>query len=102
MHEVIQKIIAAETEAKRMVQAAKADAGRVLAEAQTSALELKSAAQQKAQKESEEILKESLVKGTKEKKSRLATVAREIERQIVLDGAASQKAAAAVVKSVCG
>lgn len=85
-----------------MVQAARAEAGGILAEAQKRALELRSVARQEAQKESGEILAREMAKAIQEKETRLAAAARDIERRIVLDDSARQKVVAAVVKCVCG
>jgi vacuolar-type H+-ATPase subunit H len=102
MHEVIQKVIATEAEAKRMVQSAKSEAERILSEAQNRAREITMVAVQDAQVESERILAEAMKATDRDKQTRLAVVAGEIEKQFHLDETAKQLAVAAVVRCVCG
>jgi vacuolar-type H+-ATPase subunit H len=102
MNEVIKKVIAAEAEAKRMVQAAKAEAERIMSDAKTRTLELKSVARLQNQNEVDQILAAATADADKEKQARLAAVAADIEKQIVLDEPAKRQAIAAVLKCVSG
>jgi vacuolar-type H+-ATPase subunit H len=102
MNEVIKKVIAAEAEAKRLVQAAKTEAERIMSEAKKRALELRSAARQQNQIEVEQILASATADADKEKQARLAAVAADIEKRMVLDEPAKRQAIAAVLKCVSG
>jgi len=102
MHEVIQKVIATEAEAKRMVQAARSEAELILSAAQKRAQEMTRAARQEVQIESGKILAAATAAAEGDQQTRLATVAGEIENQVHLDAAARQRVGAAVVRCVCG
>ena len=85
-----------------MVQAAKSEAERILSEAQKRAQELTATTRQEAQLEAQEILAQAIEDAERAKQARLALVADEIEKQVCLDAAPSQRAVEAIVRCVCG
>ncbi len=102
MRDVIQKIMATETEARQRVQAAKAEAERILSEARKRAQELVAAARQTARLDVEKMLATTLKTTEAEKKERLAHAAAEIETQVRVDEATVRAAADAATRCVCG
>ena len=102
MHDVIQKVVATEAEAKRMVLAVKSEAERVLSEAQKRAQEFVVSARQTARVETDKILATALEEAELEKKERLARAAAEIETQVSITETLMRQTAEAVVRCVCG
>ncbi len=102
MRDVIQKVMATEAEAKRMVLAARSEAERILSEAQKRAQELTTAARLAARLEAERILEPALQAAEAEKQERLVRSAAEIEIQVRVDEAAVRQAAQALARCVCG
>lgn len=102
MQEVIQKVVAAEAEAKRLVGAAKAGADQLLAAAHLQARQLIEAAHQEAKLDKERILAAAESEAANEKSERLARAARKIESTIQLDEATAQQAVAAAVSFIRG
>jgi len=101
MHDAIQKVIATEAEAKQRVQTAKAEAERISLAAQKRAREMTENARQETQRDAQEILSSALKQAENDKQVRLVAVSVEIEKQVFLDDATRQRAAAAVVHCVC-
>jgi vacuolar-type H+-ATPase subunit H len=102
MWDVIQKVIATEAEAKRMVQVAKAEAEQVLSGARKRAQKLTTDARNEAQLEAQKILATVLADAEDNKQIRLASFAAEIEKKIGLDAVSHEQAVKAVVRCVCG
>jgi len=102
MQEVIQKVIAAETNAKQRVQAARKEADELLTGARAQARQLIAAAQQEARLETEKILAAAEAEAAGEKAERLARAARDLEANIRLDQATVQQAVAAALCCVRG
>lgn len=102
MHEVIQKVIAAEAEARRMVEAAKAEANRLLSEAQKKGQDLVAQARHESREEADSIVKSAVLAAEREKKERLARVACEIETEVRLDADIQQRAVTGAIRCVCG
>jgi vacuolar-type H+-ATPase subunit H len=102
MRDVIQRIIAAEAEARQRVQAANSEAERILSEARKRAQELVAAARQTARLDAEKMLATTLQTAAAEKKERLAHAAAEIETQVRVDEATARQAVEAVTRCVCG
>lgn len=102
MREVIQQVIATETEAKRMVQAARAKAEHSLTEARQAAQELMEHARQMARAESLEMLVAAEAQAGQQKAERVNLAAAEIEKQIRLDETTRQQAVEAAVRCLCG
>ena len=97
MRDVIQKIIATESEARQKVQAAESEAERIILESRKHAQELVEAARQTALLDAVNILTAALEKAEAEKKQRLADAAAEMDNQIRLDGKTMRHAVNAVV-----
>ena len=102
MREVIQKIIEAEGEAKRLVEATRAKGERLLSKAQKQAQELTARVEREVRVEAERILATASEEAEREKRKELARTAAEIESQIRLDEAAQQRAVEAVGRCGCG
>lgn len=97
MRDVIQKIIATETEARQRVQTARAEAERILSDARKRAQALVVDAGQTARLDAEKMLATALQAAETEKKERLAHIAAEVETQISIDNTTVQQAIAAVI-----
>jgi len=102
MRDVIQKVIKAEGEAKRILQEAQAEAERILADAQKQAHDLLFRRRQEVRVEAERIMAAAIQEGEREKKERLGRAAAEIETQVRLEEATKQSAVETVVRFVCG
>jgi len=102
MREVIQKVIATETEAKQVVQAARTEAGQLAASARAQAGQMLEQANREAKLETEKILSTAEAEAAREKAERLARAAAEINRHIRLDETTAQAAVAAAMCCVCG
>jgi vacuolar-type H+-ATPase subunit H len=101
MRDVIQKIIATESEAKLIVEAARTEADRILSEAQKKGRDIVEKSRQEALIEAGKILETAIETAEREKKRRLSDAASEIENQIQLDSASSKLAIEGVVRCVC-
>jgi vacuolar-type H+-ATPase subunit H len=100
MREIIQKIIAAESEAKLAVEAARVEADRVLSNAQKDGHEVVERARQEVLIEAERIVEAAIETAERGKQLRLADAAAEIEKQIQLEPAIKKWAIEGVVKCV--
>ena len=102
MREVIQKVIASETEAKQLVQAARVEADELVRRARLEAHTLVEQAVREARLEAEKILAAAEDAAAREKTERLARAAAEINTRIRLDETAANQVAEAVLHCVCG
>lgn len=102
MRDVIQKVIAAEAEARRIVEAARVEADRISAGAQKQGEELVVRTRQEARAEADRVVEAALKTAAQEKRERLARVVAEIDTQVQLDETARQRAVAAAIRCVCG
>ena len=100
MRDVIQKIIATESEAKLAIEAARAEADRVLSDAQKNGHEVVERARQEVFVEAESIVESAIETAEQEKQHRLADAAVEIEKQIQLEPAIKKWAVEGVVQCV--
>jgi vacuolar-type H+-ATPase subunit H len=101
MRDIIQKIIATESEARLIVESAKAEADRILSDAQKRGNDLVEQARAKALMESHAIVETAVKEIEREKQLRLAEAVAEIERQIRLEPTTMQWAIEGVVRCVC-
>lgn len=101
MRDVIQKIIATESEAKLTVEAARAEADRISSDAQKKGHDVVEQARQEALIEAGRIVDAAVEAAELEKQYRLTDAAAEIESQIQLEPASRKKVAEAVVRCVC-
>ena len=102
MREVIEKIIATENEAKAIVDAAAAEADRLLAAAKERAGEVVEQARLEARREGARIVAEAARAAEEEKRLLLREAASRIESGIGIDGPTRERAVQAVVRCVCG
>jgi vacuolar-type H+-ATPase subunit H len=102
MRDVIQKVIAAEAEAKQKVLSAQAEVQRLVNEARKLAQEKKETARQTAQLESDKIMASAISSAEAGKQKQLAQAAADIAMQVRLDADTARQAVAAVVRCVCG
>jgi vacuolar-type H+-ATPase subunit H len=102
MREVVQKMIEAEGEARRIVDAAKAEADRLLAEARRAAHETAERSLRDARAEADRILEKARDEAECERLERLAEAIAAVEAQVRLDERAQRGAVEAVVRGVCG
>ncbi len=101
MRDVIQKIIATESEAKLIVEAARAEADQILSEAQKKGRDVVDQARQEAIVEAGKILEKAVETAQREKQNRLADAAAGIENQIQLDPVSRKSVVEKVVRCVC-
>jgi hypothetical protein len=100
MRDVIEKIIATESEAKLIVDAARTEADRILADGQKNGHEVVERARQATLIEAERIVEAAIETAEQEKQHRLADAAVEIEKQIQLEPAIKKWAIEGVVQCV--
>ena len=98
MRDIIQKIIATESEARLVVESAKAEADRILSDAQKRGNDLVEQARAKALLESDEIIEAAAREAEKEKQLRLAETIAEIERQIRLEPTTMERTVEGVIR----
>jgi vacuolar-type H+-ATPase subunit H len=102
MHDVIQRIIATENEAKTKVETARVEADRILSDARKKGQDILERARQEARFEAEAIVQTAVEAAEQEKKTRLTHAVAEIEKQIHLDQNSRQWAVEGVVRCVSG
>lgn len=102
MHDVIQKVIAAEAEAKHIVEAGRSERDRILSDAQQRAEGVVGQACREARADAGKMIESAVQEAEREKQECLARAAAEIEAQIRLDEATRQRAVEAIVRCVCG
>ena len=101
MRDVIQKVIAAEGEAKLIVKAARKEGDCILTDARTQAQDLMDQARKEARLEAERMLEAAEQEANQEKQERLTRAAAEIQTQIRLEEPIMQRAVGIVVRCVC-
>ena len=101
MRDVVQKIIATEGEARLAVEAARAEADRIMSDAQKKGHDMVEQARQEALIEAKKIVDTAIEAAEREKQHRLADAAAEIEAQIRLEPAMRKWAVEEVVRCVC-
>ena len=102
MRDMIQKIIAVENEAKAMVEAARAESDRILANARKECLDIVEKSREETNAEVERILEAAAEAAEQERKDRLARAALEIEDRIQLDPDIRKEVIEGVVRCICG
>jgi vacuolar-type H+-ATPase subunit H len=100
VRDIIQKIIATESEARLAVETAKTEADRILSDAQKKGHDVVERARQEALIEAERIVETSVDAAEREKQYRLADAAAEIESQIQLEPATRQWIVEGIVRCV--
>ncbi|MDD5707078.1 MAG: hypothetical protein PHR35_14235 [Kiritimatiellae bacterium] len=102
MRDVIQQVIAAEAEAKRIVSTAKEEEDGVMAAARQRAQSIAAQARLEARQEADLILAESDAGASARKRELLEQAEQSLLADIRLENAARQEAVAAVLRCVCG
>lgn len=102
MRALIQKVLEAEAEARRLVAAARSGAERTVSEARTRADVLRSNARTEAQQEAREIIRLAVECAEHEKHNRLAAEAARIGSEIQLNSQRTDELVEAGVRAVCG
>ena len=102
IREVIQSVIEAETQAKRLVAAAKAEAEVILPQAEKQSQELLRSVQQETRAEVERLAEEATRQAEREKNECLAHAAAGIEAEVRLDEISRQRAVESILLCVCG
>lgn len=102
MRDVIEKVMEAEREAQRRLEAARAEAAGLLADAQREAHELVTRSGEEARAEAEKLVNAAKGDAQREKKEQLARAGAEIEAGVRLDEETHRRAVSAVVRNVCG
>jgi vacuolar-type H+-ATPase subunit H len=102
MHEVIQQIIATESEAKAIVETARVEADRILSETRKKGQDIVEQVYRQTRVEAATIVEAAVETAEWEKKKRLTHAAAEIEKQIQLNQDSRQRAVEGVVRCVCG
>jgi len=100
MREIIQKIIATESEAKLTVEAARAESDRILSEVQKKGHDLIEQARLETLIEADKIMEAAVKTAEVEKQRRLTDAAAEIESQIRLDPAGKERVIKEVIRIV--
>jgi vacuolar-type H+-ATPase subunit H len=101
MRDVIEKIIATESEAKLIVDAARTEADQILSEARKKGRDVIEKARREVLIEAEKILEIAVETAEGEKQQRLTEAAATIERQIQLEPAGRESAVEWVIRCVC-
>ena len=102
MRETIQRVMAAEDRAKRLVDAARMEGTALLADCRRRAQELAESSEREARLAGAELLESATREAHREKEDRLRKASAEIEATIRLDEAVACKAVDAIVQCVCG
>ena len=102
MRDVVQKVIATESEARGIVETARAEADRILSEARKKGQDTVEQARQAAFAEAGRIVETAVAEAEREKQGLLVQAAAEIERDIRLNEADSEWAIEGVIGCVCG
>lgn len=102
MRDVIQRIIATEDEAKGIVEAARAEADRIMSDARKKGQDIVERARREARVEAEGIVETAVEAAEREKGHEIALSAAGIETEIQLDQKSREWAVEGVVRCVCG
>jgi vacuolar-type H+-ATPase subunit H len=101
MRDVIEKIIATESEAKLIVDAARTEADQILSEARKKGRDVIEKARREVLIEAEKILEIAVETAEGEKQQRLTEAASAVERQIQLEPTGRESAVEWVIRCVC-
>ncbi|HEV2328917.1 MAG TPA: hypothetical protein VGY56_09045 [Verrucomicrobiae bacterium] len=102
MRDVIEKVMAAEAEGRRLVEAARKDAEQILANARAERRILLERATRESRLEAENILATAGDEARREKAESLACAADEVEKEIRLDETTRQHLVEAAVRCLRG
>lgn len=102
MRDVVQKMVEAEAEAKRILAQAQAEADRILAEARAKAQEIAGHHREELREQTTQIAEKAIQAAEAERRERLARAATKIEAEVRLDDAVRKEAVNAVIRTVAG
>jgi len=100
MRDVIQKMLEAEAEAKRIVAEAEAEADRIRAEARRQAQHLLETARRQARDEADRLIAEADEQADRDRGSGLSLAAERIEQEVGIDPERRREAVETVVRAV--
>jgi vacuolar-type H+-ATPase subunit H len=101
VREVIRKVIEAEGEAKRLVEAAKVQAEGIVSKMRTQCQDLLLRADGQGRAEARKIIESAVREAEQEKQERLRQAVIELDTQLRIDAATVQCAVDGVVRCVC-
>lgn len=101
MRETIQRVMAAEDEATRLVEAAREEGVAILAEGRKRAQELTDRIRQEARLAGEAILRTATEEAHRDREERLRRASAELETSVRLEEATARQAIDAIVRCVC-
>jgi vacuolar-type H+-ATPase subunit H len=102
MRETIHRVMAAEDEAKRLVEAARKEAEALLADCRGQARALAENAERETRRASAELLAAATEESRRERDDRIHEASARIAATIRLDEAVARQAVDAIVRCVCG
>lgn len=102
MREIITKVMEAETEGRKIVEAAKNDAARILLASREKAREFTNRIRRDTQIEIDQMTEASVGIVQQEKQACLARATENINARIPLDQPARQQAVIAAIRCICG
>lgn len=102
MRDVIQKIVATENQARRIVEEGRSQADRILFDARKQAQDINMKAYQDAGREAQEIVAEAARAAEDQKRESLAEASAAMEREIVIDEGLKQEILEEIIRHVCG
>ena len=102
MRDVIQKIVATENQAKRIVEDGRTQADRILLEARKKAQDITAKAYQDAGREAQEIIAEAAREAEGERQKTLNEALETLEREVIIDERSRQKIIDEIIRHVCG
>ena len=101
MRDVIQKIVAAENQAKRIIEEVRAQADRILSEARRQAQDISTKAYQDAGREAQDIVAEAAREAEGARQKSLEKALASIEQEVVIEEDLKRKIIEEVVRHVC-
>ena len=102
MRELIQELVQTEAEARRMVEAARIQAERLVADAQKQVQALSARVRAESRVEAEKLIDAAVRQAQAEKSQRVLKAEAEIKQSVRLDVAIQEEIAEAVVRCICG
>jgi vacuolar-type H+-ATPase subunit H len=102
MRNIIQQVMEAEAEAKRMVSAAREEAEEALTKARREAQQILEDGRREACAEADRIRDAAQADGEREKRERIEAARAELDTAVGLDPAIRKEALDAVARCVCG
>lgn len=102
MREVIQKLVDAEAEARRTIEAARTEAAAVVSGARRSAEELAAQSRRDAREEAERTVQSAVLEARGQARERLTRATADIESEVRVDPAVQHRLVEAAVRCVCG